>query len=303
MRFEQPLAGEKINEFRSQEHTHEQPLGTDSYVEQYRRKETDGVEDVSEIYHENTKLDGRVEERLTTTASDLVGSLRGIVERIDPDYTDRERIDLPQVESISAGFGAVLASRRSAETFRGGSIDLDTFAQCLSYAAGQAGSAGDSRTYPSPGALYPSELFPVVLDVDDCRPGLYHYNSDGHYLRRLQSFEDADAAVTAVRDCLYSPGVPFDLETANVLYLIGADLWRAKFKYGPRGYRYVLQESGHVAQNLLTTLTAVGLAGRPLAAFRDRPINEFVGLDGVNEAIVYAIAAGRGGDRTGDRDD
>lgn len=287
------ISGATVNRYRTQEYGHERSLGGESYFSTYRHKETTGVEDISELYHENTKLSELLSERLATTASSLAGTLEGILPRIDPDYPDRERVELPSASLPTMSLDEVLELRRSATAFGPGSMDEAELSSCLSAAVGRRVSGRRSRTYPSPGALYPTEVFPVVIDVDGIEPGLYHYNHDGHFLRRLRPFTDAESGVARLRECLYEEGIEPDLDDACCLFALGADFWRAKFKYGPRGYRYTLQESGHVAQNVLLALTATGLAGRPLAAFRDGPTNDFLGLDGVNEAVVYLVAAGR----------
>ena len=42
---------------------------------------------------------------------------------------------------------------------------------------------------------------------------------------------------------------PFVRE-ANLIFFLSAIFNRSQKKYGPRGYRYILFEAGHVAQNL-----------------------------------------------------
>ena len=80
--------------------------------------------------------------------------------------------------------------------------------------------------------------------------------------------------------------------SAAAVVLIAAIFGRTRFKYGLRGYRFALLEAGHVAQNVLLAATALGLAAVPLGAFYDRRMDAFLGLDGVNESSLYAIALG-----------
>jgi nitroreductase len=44
---------------------------------------------------------------------------------------------------------------------------------------------------------------------------------------------------------------------------------------------------------------ALGLAAVPLGGFYDRPIDELLGADGVNESVLYSLCLGRrpGGNR------
>jgi len=281
-----------ISRFRNQEYSHERSLTDESYLQDYFYRDTKDTEDISELYHENSKLDQGLYERLEATGQGLSGDMDGIVALVDPDYPDLPRVNLPDPPELTAGFADVFESRRSAEAFEPDSFDREHLSQCLYYAVGRKRSDEVSRMYPSPGALYPIEIFPVLIRVDGCQPGLYYYNNSGHYLREMRTFQDTTILLDSIGEFMETNAIVPRIEDANILFVIGADFWRSKFKYGPRGYRYVLQESGHVAQNLVTTITAMNTSGRPLAAFYDRKINEFVGLDGVNEAVIYTVAAG-----------
>jgi SagB-type dehydrogenase family enzyme len=68
---------------------------------------------------------------------------------------------------------------------------------------------------------------------------------------------------------------------------------RSTFKYGPRGYRFVLLEAGHVAQNINLTASALKLGSLNLGGFIDRETDAFLHLDGVSHSTVYSIAVGK----------
>lgn len=83
-------------------------------------------------------------------------------------------------------------------------------------------------------------------------------------------------------------------ENASCIIAITAVFGRTKIKYGgDRGYRYCLLDCGHLAQNILLTCTYLNLKGCPIGGFSDKQINDFLDLDGVNEAALYLIAIGR----------
>ena len=63
-------------------------------------------------------------------------------------------------------------------------------------------------------------------------------------------------------------------------------------KYGPRGYRYILLEAGHCAQNLCLLAAERGLATLCLGGFQDTKLNRLLGLDGTTEAVVYCQGVG-----------
>ena len=66
-------------------------------------------------------------------------------------------------------------------------------------------------------------------------------------------------------------------------------------KYGERGYRFILQESGHIAQNVYLLCEALGLKCCALGGFRisDEQIEKFLGIDGLTESIVYTLVVGK----------
>jgi len=85
---------------------------------------------------------------------------------------------------------------------------------------------------------------------------------------------------------------PALVDGAAALLVVTAMFWRSRFKYGARGYRFALLESGHVVQNAVLAATALGLPALPLGGFYDRRIDELVGADGLDEATVYALLLG-----------
>jgi len=87
---------------------------------------------------------------------------------------------------------------------------------------------------------------------------------------------------------------------ATVVFLLTALFHWARFKYGERSYRFALLEAGHLAQNIHLVSAALGVGSVPIGGFIDDELNRLVGVNGVDEAVVYAIAVGAPGqDRTG----
>jgi len=115
--------------------------------------------------------------------------------------------------------------------------------------------------------------------------GLYHYNVRRHDLEPLKAggwFEELDGSL------LMAPLV----RGANLLIFLGAVFARTQKKYGPRGYRYITLEAGHVAQNVCLGALEQGLGTLCMGGYRDGQLNRFLGLDGMREAVVYSVAAG-----------
>jgi len=68
---------------------------------------------------------------------------------------------------------------------------------------------------------------------------------------------------------------------------------RTMYKYrAPRAYRVVSLEAGHLAQTFCLVATWLGLAPFTTAAIVDTDIERALGIDGVNETILYVAGVG-----------
>lgn len=86
------------------------------------------------------------------------------------------------------------------------------------------------------------------------------------------------------------------IDDAGFLVLLTASFLRNRVKYGERGYRYVLQEAGHLAQNIYIVSESLGLGAVAVGGFYDDEVNDILSLDGVEEAVVYAVVVGSSDD-------
>jgi nitroreductase len=53
-----------------------------------------------------------------------------------------------------------------------------------------------------------------------------------------------------------------------------------------------LSEAGHIGQNVFLAATSMGMGAYAVGAFNDDAVNALVGVDGVDEAVVYVLAVG-----------
>ena len=277
------------------------PRGTDfwpeeSYIERSRRREFEAG-DVAEIFHANT-IGGPVHDRRQSGSTRRLSEpgMNYLLANLDPDHHGSELVELPAGVELDADLRDVLEGRRTVRQYADEPLSRRSLAALLRYGVGvsatrtdDAGNTKRFRTYPSAGGLYPVELYPVVLDVSGVESGLYYYSAVEHGLRRLRT-DDPELAEDFADALIASDQL--NLAEAPLVFVMTGAFPRSKAKYGPRGYRYVLQESAHVAQNLLLVAEALSLGGVPAAAFRDRAMNDLLGVDGVNEAVVYAVGVG-----------
>jgi SagB-type dehydrogenase family enzyme len=248
-----------------------------------------------ELFHENSKT-SRYERHLTYPVhpSDavIVQAMQRL-RRVKP-YTDLPKVELPAIPRSSRSFDEVLLGRTSARGFSGGSIDLAQLAKILrmSYGVTRDNAQGPFprpfRVVPSGGALYPLELYIHVEVVNGLESGLYHYDPEGHSLDVLPGKGgDTHPSRFLVQGDLAS--------RAAACIFISAVFYRSTFKYGDRGYRFVLIEAGHLSQNAALCAVEMGLSALSVGGYFDRDIDRYLGFDGLNESVVCILLVGRPG--------
>ena len=208
------------------------------------------------------------------------------------EYTDAPYTPLPPPETPEASFADVLASRHSCRQYRDVALPLSHLSTCLYWAYGATGvyAYGSeeviSRGVPSGGSLYPLELYLLARNVEGAEPGIYHYAPLAHGLEQVRTTPLPAAYVGDV--FLHQPYVGH----ASAVLVIAAMVDRSMRKYEDRGYRYILFEAGHVAQNLNLMAAALGLGALNLGGFYDDEVVRLAGLDPNAEVPLYGVALG-----------
>jgi SagB-type dehydrogenase family enzyme len=147
------------------------------------------------------------------------------------------------------------------------------------------GVAQGLRAWPSAGGLYPLDAYLVASKVDDLAEGIYHFNVAREQLERLPTRGPRDVLAEGF---LWQD---FVTDAACVVLLVGV-FERTIVKYGERGYRLILLDAGHAAQNLLLTCEQLGLPAIALGGFADEALARDLRIDGVSRAVVHAVAVG-----------
>ena len=252
---------------------------------------------VWELFHENSKT-SRNERHLTypfhPSDETIVKAMAGL-RRVKP-YTDAPKVPLPdELPPSTRSLDAAMLDRETARAIAPGPVGLAQVAKVLrmSYGVTRDNVATNFprpfRAVPSGGALYPLEIYVYAATVDDLPGGLYHYDPEDHSLDGLP--------LSAQRGHPASLFVQSDLvaQAAAILF-VSAIFSRSTFKYGDRGYRFVLLEAGHLAQNAVLCATGMGLASATVGGFFDREIDRYLGFDGLSESTVYGLLLGRSAD-------
>jgi SagB-type dehydrogenase family enzyme len=241
--------------------------------------------DLAELYHEASKISPALVGRQTQGIAQLTHSptLRASTRRSVRRNLQLPVLELPAPEPLERKLGTLLAARRSALDFHGEPLRMSTLGTLLD--AGYGTSAPGRRTAPSGGALYPLELYPIVLRMTDASPAIYHFDPQR---RVLEILRPENPSVELERASTF----PDLVQGASVVIVLTGVFWRTRFKYGLRGYRFALLEAGHVVQNILLAATALDVPALPLGGLYDRRVEALLDVDGVDESPVYAIALG-----------
>jgi SagB-type dehydrogenase family enzyme len=202
-------------------------------------------------------------------------------------------VELPAPLPLTRSLGEVLVGRVSSRAFTSEAIGLPALSTTLHAAYGVLGRRVGGgvelieRPVPSAGGLYPLEISLLVRAVEDLEPGVYHYVPLAGGLEQVRAGQLPYELVSYL-----FMGQPWVAQAAVVLVL-SAVTDRSLTKYGDRGYRYLLAEAGHVAQNLALVATALGLGAVSVGGFFDDELGGLLGLDEEREVPLYAAALGR----------
>lgn len=243
---------------------------------------------VWELFHENSK----------TSRWDPLPPAPAIRARMDRllealSFDSYPAIELPAPRTgLALSLSDAIAGRKTGRRMEPCPLTLEQVSTLLHYAYGITRSNEGTvfprpfRAVPSGGALYPLELFFHSARIEGLDAGLYHYNPTAHCIRFLRYGDES----RKISDLLVQSNIA--VESSLILYMT-AIFERSVFKYGNRGYRFVLLEAGHVGQNLNLVAAAMGLGTVNIGGYFDRSADELLGIDGLTHSTVYMMAIGK----------
>lgn len=238
-------------------------------------------DDVAELFHENTRI----------TPYD-VGISLGHLPALEPGVV-LERHRLP---TVAAGEGVALERaierRVTSRAFDPEAIlAQELLARLLALGCGfttrRTGVPRPEfrRAAPSAGATYPLDVYAIVRRVAGLAPGVYRYAVEDHSLELLRPGQFHGELPAWTLDQPY-------IADTSIVFAIAGSYGRIRPRYHERGYRYMLLEAGHVAQNLYLLSTAHRLGALADGGFVDAAIDRLLGLDGTAHAALYLVAVG-----------
>lgn len=208
-------------------------------------------------------------------------------------YDSRPFEPFEATASISDQLAFALRNRRSTRAFKQQPIDIERLAAILenSYGAYRHHGGQLRRNSPSGGALYPLDIFVVSRNVEGLAlGGLYYFDPIRHGLTDFQMKVDEEAFLSGLL-------LPEEIQEVPLFLVITASVWRCRFKYAQRAFRFCCLEAGHLAQNILTVATDMRLGTRLFGGFIDDEIVAMLpDINGIDDFPLYVIGIGEAND-------
>jgi SagB-type dehydrogenase family enzyme len=243
---------------------------------------------VWELFHENSKT-SRYD--VPPTDEDVLAAMNYMWQSLP--FTGYSVVELPTERSpFKISLADAITTRVTARNLAPSPLSLQDLSALLFYAYGVSRDNADNgfprpfRVVPSAGALYPLELFFHTAVVDGLEAGLYHYHPLENVIRLVHKGD----VTKSIQDALVQPEV---VVNSSLILFVTAVFERSTFKYGDRGYRFVLLEAGHLAQNVNLIANGLGLGCVNLGGFFDRRVDDLLDLDGLTHSTIYLAAIGR----------
>ncbi|MHA1305288.1 MAG: SagB/ThcOx family dehydrogenase [Candidatus Heimdallarchaeaceae archaeon] len=143
------------------------------------------------------------------------------------------------------------------------------------------------RVVPSAGARHAFETYLLINNVETLKEGLYRYIASKHSLIDINLDPDIAEKLTKAA---YNQSM---VEKSAVTFIWVAVAYRMCWRYGERGYRYLLLDAGHVCQNLYLAAEDVDCGVCAIGAFHDDEINNILEVDGENLFVIYLATVGK----------
>jgi SagB-type dehydrogenase family enzyme len=193
----------------------------------------------------------------------------------------------------------ILLKRKTTRTFNAHApMTLEELSVILYYVYGCHGYSpaildiiGLKRTSPSGGGLHPTEVYPLVINVDGVHPGLYHYNMENHALEMIASLNHNEASELANE---FTAGQSYP-RWAGALFIMTARFYRNFWKYRKhqKTYSVLFMDAAHLSQTFYSVCTELGLGAFVSAAISSVNIEERLRLDGFREGAIAICGCGK----------
>jgi len=220
-----------------------------------------------------------------------VSKTEGWAERPVP--ADGTAIPLPEpglLPDRNVNFLEVIELRSTVRQYMGTALSLEDLSYLLWCTQGvkMTFPNGDSRrNVPSAGGRHAFETYLYIQRVQGLAPGLYRFLPIEHALLPEAAGEPQEEVFLAGFKAANM------VKNSAVTFVWVAVSGRMTEKFGPRGYRYLFLDAGHVCENLYLAAQTINVGVCAVGAFFDEALNAALNLDGEHEFAVYGATAGK----------
>ncbi|UBF28796.1 SagB family peptide dehydrogenase [Kovacikia minuta CCNUW1] len=201
--------------------------------------------------------------------------------------------DLETLKTTEASFTQVLETRKSIRKYGEIPISAQQLGEFL-YRCARVKQLLQTeygeitlRPYPSGGALYELELYPIVSNCAGIAAGLYHYQPLTHQLCRISSrTQPVELLLDDARKAMGQQAIP------QVLLVIAARFQRLTWKYESMAYALMLKHVGVLYQTMYLVATAMKLAPCSLGCGNSDLFTQAIGNDYYAETSVGEFVLG-----------
>jgi len=253
-------------------------------------------EEMSDIraFHERSKSARSTDYRSVSRVHEYLYEGRALLEVASNQktYFSKPVVALPEPADIQMGLSEVHRNRVSVRDFAAKQTTLEQLSTTLSGLRANRTVRPDDyvdveeltvhlRPYPSPGALYPCEVYIANWGNTEIDLGIYHYDPIRHGLAHINDQIDPDAFLLAMGNRGKT-----GLNHAGFAIAITTFFERVAVKYGYMGYRFAMIETGVLSMQIANAAVGAGLRCLLWGGYYDDAMNAQLGIDGTTETIT-----------------
>jgi SagB-type dehydrogenase family enzyme len=143
------------------------------------------------------------------------------------------------------------------------------------------------RNVPSAGCRRSMETYLAVFNIDGLEKGVYRYLPLSH--RLIRDFKENELEQKLINATF---GQQFSgLSTVTFVWTSIPN--RMEWRYGPVSHKVIAMDAGHAAPNLYLACEAINSSTCAIAAYNQEYVDELLGLDGVDEFVIYLAPVGK----------
>ena len=180
-----------------------------------------------------------------------------------------------------------LSGRRSLRSYDKRPFSTDDLSQVLTLALPpreHCPRTGYEQPKPAAYDFSLCQLAFIAMNVEGLERGAYLYDDAQHAVLPLR-IEDPHPMIQSI--CFQA-----EFTLAPLIMLMCGSLSDIQRRYGDRGYRYWLMETGTVLQRLYLTTSYLGMSGSISGSFTFGELERWLGFDGFNQTLAITFIAG-----------